>query len=70
MNHELTALQNAADSVQLSGLQVHEKIFEDKRKSKKYFLQYGKNTLSPVLDYSNMNSFIFGIKRAKELFTK
>jgi len=66
---EIQALQNAADSVQLSGLQVHEKIFEDKRKSKKYFLQYGSRTLSPVLDYSNMNSFIFGIIRAKELLT-
>ena len=67
---EIQALQNAADSVQLSGLQVHAKIFEDKRKSKKYFLQYGSRTLSPVLDYSNMNSFILGIIRAKELFTK
>lgn len=67
---EIQALQNAADSVKLPGLQVHAKIFEDKRKSKKYFLQYGKNTLSPVLDYSNMNSFILGINRAKELFTK
>ena len=67
---EIQALQNAADSVKLPGLQVHEKTFEDKRKSKKYFLQYGKNTLSPVLDYSNMNSFILGINRAKELFTK
>ena len=64
---EIQALQNAADSVQLSGLQVHEKIFEDKRKSKKYFLQYGKNTLSPVLDYSNLTHFILGIKRAKEI---
>ena len=67
MNHELTALQNAADSVQLSGLQVHEKIFEDKRKSNKYFLQYGNNTISPVLDYSNLTHFILGIIRAKEI---
>ena len=66
---EIQALQNAADSVKLPGLQVHAKIFEDKRKSKKYFLQYGKNTLSPVLDYSNMNSFILGINRAKEILT-
>ena len=64
---EIQALQNAADSVKLPGLQVHAKIFEDKRKSKKYFLQYGKNTLSPVLDYSNMNSFILGIIRAKKI---
>ena len=67
---EIQALQNAADSVKLPGLQVHAKIFEDKRKSKKYFLQYGSRTLSPVLDYSNMNRFILGIIRAKELFTK
>lgn len=38
---EIQALQNAADSVKLPGLQVHAKIFEDKRKSNKYFLQYG-----------------------------
>ena len=66
---EIQALQNAADSVKLPGLQVHAKIFEDKRKSKKYFLQYGNNTISPVLDYSNMNHFILGIIRAKELLT-
>ena len=64
---EIQALQNAADSVKLPGLQIHAKIFEDKRKSKKYFLQYGNRTLSPVLDYSNMNSFILGINRAKEI---
>jgi hypothetical protein len=67
---EIQALQNAADSVKLPGLQVHAKIFEDKRKSKKYFLQYGNNTISPVLDYSNLTHFILGIIRAKELFTK
>ena len=70
LNTELQALQNAADSVKLPGLQVHAKIFEDKRKSNKYFLQYGNNTISPVLDYSNMNHFILGIIRAKELITK
>ena len=67
---EIQALQDAADSVKLPGLQVHAKIFEDKRKSKKYFLKYGSRTLSPVLDYSNLMLFILGIKRAKELFTK
>ena len=70
LNTELQALQNAADSVKLPGLQVHAKIFEDKRKSNKYFLQYGNNTISPVLDYSNMNHFILGIIRAKDLITK
>lgn len=64
---EIQALQNAADSVKLPGLQVHAKIFEDKRKSKKYFLQYGNRTLSPVLDYSNLTHFILGIIRAKEI---
>jgi hypothetical protein len=64
---EIQALQNAADSVKLPGLQVHAKIFEDKRKSKKYFLQYGSRTLSPVLDYSNLTHFILGIIRAKEI---
>ena len=66
---EIQALQNAADSVKLPGLQVHAKIFEDKRKSKKYFLQYGNRTLSPVLDYSNLTHFILGIIRAKEILT-
>lgn len=66
---EIQALQNAVDSVKLPGLQVHAKIFEDKRKSKKYFLQYGNRTLSPVLDYSNLTHFILGIIRAKEILT-
>ena len=63
---EIQALQNAADSVKLPGLQYNAKMML----LNKYFLQYGNNTISPVLDYSNMNHFILGIIRAKELITK
>jgi hypothetical protein len=59
---ELEALQNAAN---LSGLTIHEKPFEDKRKTaKKYFAQRGTNTVSPVLDYENLNHFLLGWNNA------
>lgn len=55
---ELEALQNAANVI---GLQVKEYIQNDKRKSiKKYFLLNDIGTVSPVLDYENMNHFILG----------
>jgi hypothetical protein len=55
---ELQALQNAANCI---GLTIHEKHPEDKRKTvKKYFAQRGIETVSPVLDYENLNHFLFG----------
>jgi len=61
---EIQALQNAADKI---GLTVHEKWQEDKRKTlKKYFAQKGQVTVSPVLDYENLNHFLLGWIIAKQ----
>jgi hypothetical protein len=65
MNHELTALQNATSSIRVFGIKVNEKYIEDKRKKKKmYFLTIFGNSISPVLDYDNMNHFILGFSKA------
>lgn len=62
---ELTALQNAADNI---GATVHEKYQEDKRKTlKKYFLTTDGTSISPVLDYEQLNCFILGCIKWKEL---
>lgn len=68
---ELQALQNALSD--LPDLQVHEKHFGDRRNTlKKYFLhnETTGETISPVLDYDNLNHFILGFSRAKKLFAK
>ena len=66
----LQALTNAANSTDLPELKVYERYSQDKRKTvAKYFLQLGKNSISPVLDYENMNHFILGFSKAKKLLT-
>ena len=57
---ELQALQNATNGLNLT---VHVKSFEDKRKSHKYFVQIGNETVSPVLDYDQMNHFLLGYRK-------
>jgi len=61
MNH-LEPLQNAADS---NGLKVHEDLTQDKRKKiPKFFVSLNGISISPVLDYENMNHFILGFNKA------
>lgn len=61
---ELQALQNAADRI---GLIIHEYFTQDKRKSvKKYFAQRGQETISPVLDYEQLNYFLLGFIKASK----
>lgn len=58
MQTEIESLQNAANDL---GIVIHQKQYEDKRqKIKKYFAQMGVKTVSPVLDYENMNHFLLG----------
>jgi hypothetical protein len=66
---ELEALQNAANT---SGLTIHEKpFFENKRKTvKKYFANIGNHTVSPVLDYKNLNHFLLGWNNAAKHLQK
>ena len=55
---EIQALQNAATAI---GLTIHEKYQDDKRKTvKKYFATKGGVSVSPVLDYENLNMFLLG----------
>ena len=58
MQTEIESLQNAANDL---GIVIHQKQYEDKRqKIKKYFAVIGKISISPVLDYGNMNHFLLG----------
>jgi hypothetical protein len=68
--NELQALQNAANSLNIEGLTIHERQPNDKRKTvKKYFLQHGSRTISPNLDYIQMNHFILGMNRMKDIYS-
>lgn len=57
-------LQNAADSI---GAKIYQKHFyEDKRKKvPMFFANIGNETISPVLNYNDMNNFLHGWIRAK-----
>ncbi len=67
MTH-LEALTNAVKSTNLEGLKVHEKYNEDKRRTvKKFYLTLHHTTLSPILNYDNMNHFILGFSKAKKV---
>lgn len=58
MTSELQALQNFADQF---GYKVHQKHYDDKRRTtSKYFIQDGSKTISPVLDYEQLNCFMIG----------
>jgi hypothetical protein len=58
MTTELQALQNFGD---ILGLKIHEKYSEDKRKTiKKYFASLEGVSVSPVLDYEQLNCFMIG----------
>ena len=62
------ALENALISFGLTNLTVYPKNSVDKReKTPKFFLNYGFKTISPVLSYENMNSFILGIGASKKI---
>ena len=61
---ELQALQNSADDL---GLTVHQKYINDKRKTiGLYYANKGKETVSPVLDYDQLNHFLLGWHECKK----
>ena len=68
MNKELISLQTAADGLQI-GMVISEKWNQDKRKTTKlYFASVpGHGTISPTLDYSNLNNFLHGMHQMKKL---
>ena len=62
------ALENALNSFGLTGISVYPKLSQDKReKTPKFFLNNGFKTISPVLDYENMNCFIMGMGAYKRI---
>ena len=61
------ALQTAAKNLS-SVLTVHIYKSEDKRKKDLFYLNDFGKTISPRLDYSNMNHFILGMIRGIELY--
>ena len=64
------ALQNALNSFGLKNVILHEKQYSDKRKKvSKFFLQDGAETISPILDYNEMNHFILGMGTMQKLTT-
>lgn len=66
MNNELESLNNLVKSIGLDNLAVYEKPFHDKRRSiKKYFVNIGNATISPTLEYENINLFLLGFYNAK-----
>ena len=68
MNNELQALQNFCTSINFN-LTVYEYMEFDKRKSiTKYYLRYKDGaSISPKLDYNQMNHFLLGFMRCKKL---
>ena len=67
---QMEALQNALQYFGLKNINIHEKQYSDKRKKvSKFFLQQGAETISPVLDYNEMNHFILGMGTMQKLTT-
>lgn len=59
---QLEALNNALNYFGFKNINLHEKQYSDKRKRvSKFFLQQGAKTISPVLNYNEMNCFISGM---------
>lgn len=69
--NELTALENATKSIPVFGIKVHEKQQQDKRKTvNRFFVTIHGTTISPVLDYQQMNHFLLGFSRAVKLLNE
>ena len=67
-NTQLEALNNALQYLGLKNINLHEKQYSDKRKKvSKFFLQQGVKTISPVLNYNEMNCFILGMGEMQRL---
>ena len=65
---QLEALNNSLSHFGLKNIILHEKQYSDKRKKvSKFFLQQGVKTISPVLNYKEMNCFILGMGAMQRL---
>ena len=65
---QLDALNNSLSYFGLKNINLYEKQYSDKRKRvSKFFLQQGAKTISPVLNYNEMNCFILGMNEMQNL---
>ena len=65
---QMEALNNALSYFGLKNIILHEKQYSDMRKKvSKFFLQDGAKTISPVLNYNEMNNFILGMDAMQKL---
>ena len=65
---QLEALNDALSYFGFKNVILHEKQYSYKRKKvSKFFLQDGAKTISPVLDYNEMNCFILGMSIMQRL---
>ena len=65
---QLEALNNSLIYFGLKNIILHEKQYSDKRKKvRKFFLQDRAKTISPALDYNEMNHFILGMGAMQKL---
>jgi len=62
---EIQALQNFGDNL---NIEIREMMAEDKRKTIKKYIAVLKNaSISPQLDYEQMNHFLLGYSRALKI---
>ena len=67
-NTQLEALNNGLSYFGLKNIILHEKQYSDKRKKvSKFFLQDGAKTISPLLNYHEMNCFLLGMGTMQKL---
>ena len=65
---QLEALNNGLSYFGLKNVILHEKQYSDKRKKvSKFFLQQVATTISPALNYNEMNHFILGMSTMQNL---
>ena len=65
---QLDALNNSLSYFGFKNINLRQKQYSDKRKKvSKFFLQQGAKTISPVLDYNEMNHFILGMATMQNL---
>ena len=69
-NTQLEALNNAVVSMNLEGLEVLQYIQHDNRKKiGKFFLRLNGTSISPILNYNEMNHFILGMSTMQKIIT-
>ena len=61
------ALENALSYFGFKNVILHEISVDKREKKPKFYLNFGFKTISPVLSYKEMNSFIMGMGASKKI---